>query len=64
MGEEIKIESNMGTEDILQKNDGTKSWSFVKECYMIFLKIISKIEDEKLNKVMKGIWANAKEFEY
>lgn len=38
MGEEIKIESNMGTEDILQKNDGTKSWSFVKECYMIFLK--------------------------
>lgn len=25
MGEEIKIESNMGTEDILQKYDGTKS---------------------------------------
>lgn len=31
--------------------------------YDIF-KIISKIEDEKLNKVMKGIWVNAKEFEY
>lgn len=64
MGEEIKIESNMGTEDILQKKWWYKIMKFCERMLYDIFKIISKIEDEKLNKVMKGIWANAKEFEY
>lgn len=64
MGEEIKIESNGGNWGYFTKKWWYKIMKFCERMLYDIFKIISKIEDEKLNKVMKGIWANAKEFEY